>query len=94
MHCRRYGRCRRRARAADRAHRRRELGREELLKWQRIVHDKGWVAPGYREADGAAYMRRDELIVAVDLGLGSGADTVWTCDLTARYVAINADYRS
>jgi glutamate N-acetyltransferase/amino-acid N-acetyltransferase len=30
----------------------------------------------------------------VDLGIGKGAATVWTCDLTHRYIAINADYRS
>ncbi|MGF1444896.1 MAG: bifunctional glutamate N-acetyltransferase/amino-acid acetyltransferase ArgJ [Pikeienuella sp.] len=59
-----------------------------------LVAEAGWVAPSYREEDGAAYMRRQELEIAVDLGIGTGAATVWTCDLTKRYVAINADYRS
>lgn len=59
-----------------------------------LVAEKGWVADGYEEADGAAYMKRDELTISVDLGLGPGAATVWTCDLTQRYVEINADYRS
>lgn len=59
-----------------------------------LVAEKGWVAPEYREEDGAAYMRRDEVVIAVDLGLGAGAATVWTCDLTHGYIAINADYRS
>ncbi len=59
-----------------------------------LVAEAGWVAPSYREADGAAYMRRAELEIAVDVGIGAGAATVWTCDLTKRYVAINADYRS
>jgi len=58
------------------------------------VADAGWVAPGYREEDGAAYMRRAELEVTVDLGIGAGRARVWTCDLTKAYVAINADYRS
>jgi glutamate N-acetyltransferase/amino-acid N-acetyltransferase len=58
------------------------------------VAEKGWVAPGYREAEGAAYMKRQELVVGVDLGIGQGAATVWTCDLTHRYIEINADYRS
>ncbi|MEM1268084.1 MAG: bifunctional ornithine acetyltransferase/N-acetylglutamate synthase, partial [Pseudomonadota bacterium] len=48
----------------------------------------------YVEAEAAAYMRRAELEIAIDLGLGMGASTVWTCDLTAGYIAINADYRS
>ena len=59
-----------------------------------LVAEKGWRAPDYREEDGAAYMKQPELVVSVDLGLGKGAKTVWTCDLTHRYIDINADYRS
>lgn len=59
-----------------------------------LVAENGWVSPGYREAEGAAYMKRQELVVAVDLGIGTGSATVWTCDLTHRYIEINADYRS
>lgn len=59
-----------------------------------LVAENGWVAPSYTEAAGAAYMQREEIEVAVDLGLGTGAATVWTCDLTKRYIEINADYRS
>ena len=59
-----------------------------------LVASNGWRNPDYAEADGAAYMRQPELLIAVDLGLGTGKRTVWTCDLTARYVEINADYRS
>ena len=59
-----------------------------------LVAEKGWVASGYSEDAGAAYMKGSELVIAVDLGLGSGAATMWTCDLTYRYVEINADYRS
>lgn len=54
----------------------------------------GQVAPSYVEAAGADYMKRRELVIGVDLGLGAGAATVWTCDLTHRYIEINADYRS
>jgi glutamate N-acetyltransferase/amino-acid N-acetyltransferase len=59
-----------------------------------LVAEKGQRAPDYSEADAAAYMRRPELVIAVDLGLGRAAKTVWTCDLTHRYIDINADYRS
>ena len=59
-----------------------------------LVAEKGWVAESYREEDGAAYMTADELVITVDLGIGRGAATVWTCDLTHGYVSINADYRS
>jgi len=58
------------------------------------VAEKGWVAASYAEEAGAAYMRRDELTIGVDLGIGTAAATVWTCDLTHRYIDINADYRS
>jgi glutamate N-acetyltransferase/amino-acid N-acetyltransferase len=39
-------------------------------------------------------MKGAELSVSVDLGLGEGAATIWTCDLTHGYISINADYRS
>ncbi|MGB8624193.1 MAG: bifunctional glutamate N-acetyltransferase/amino-acid acetyltransferase ArgJ [Paracoccaceae bacterium] len=59
-----------------------------------LVAEKGWVAESYTEEAGAAYMKRPELVIGVDLGLGRGKSTVWTCDLTHRYIDINADYRS
>ncbi|MFD0910924.1 bifunctional glutamate N-acetyltransferase/amino-acid acetyltransferase ArgJ [Ruegeria arenilitoris] len=59
-----------------------------------LVAEKGWVSPSYREEDAAAYMKGQELVIAVDLGLGEGKATVWTCDLTHGYIEINADYRS
>ena len=37
-----------------------------------LVAENGWVSPGYREADGAAYMKRQELVIGVDLGIGDG----------------------
>ncbi len=54
----------------------------------------GKVAPGYSEADAAAHMKQENITISVDLGLGDGKATVFTCDLTAQYIAINADYRS
>ena len=59
-----------------------------------LVTEQGWVAASYSEEQGAAYMKNAELVIAVDLGMGSGAATVWTCDLTHDYISINADYRS
>lgn len=59
-----------------------------------LLAEKGWVAEGYREEDGAAYMKRRELELFVDVGAGDAEATVWTCDLTHAYIAINADYRS
>ena len=59
-----------------------------------VVARNGWRNPDYHEADGASYMQQPELLIAVDLGLGRAARSVWTCDLTSRYIEINADYRS
>ncbi len=59
-----------------------------------LVAENGFVSPTYREEDGAAHMKGSDLRLAVDLGLGTGAATIWTCDLTHRYIEINADYRS
>jgi len=48
----------------------------------------------YDEAPVAAHLAGLEVDITVDLGLGEGCATVWTCDLTHGYIAINADYRS
>ena len=50
--------------------------------------------PAYSEEATTAVMEREDIPVTVDIGLGSGTATVWTCDLTKEYVAINGDYRS
>ncbi|MDO1560043.1 bifunctional glutamate N-acetyltransferase/amino-acid acetyltransferase ArgJ [Brevundimonas sp. 2R-24] len=54
----------------------------------------GAPAPSYDEDRMSAYMKRSELHIRVDVGVGRGHATVWTCDLTKEYVAINGDYRS
>ena len=48
----------------------------------------------YSEEATSAYMKLDEIRIRADLGMGEGRATVWTCDLTQAYVAINGDYRS
>jgi glutamate N-acetyltransferase/amino-acid N-acetyltransferase len=50
--------------------------------------------PAYDEETTSAYMRGDEILLRVDLGLGRGKARIWTCDLTKAYVEINGDYRS
>ena len=59
-----------------------------------VVAEKGWRAASYTEDAGAAYMLQPELVIGVDLGMGRAKRSVWTCDLTSRYIEINADYRS
>jgi len=59
-----------------------------------LVAEQGWVAESYTEQAGADYMTRQDLQIGVDLGIGGGMATAWTCDLTHQYITINADYRS
>lgn len=58
------------------------------------VANEGARDPDYSEEDAAAIMKQPEIVLRVDLGLGRGAATIWTCDLTKAYVAINGDYRT
>ncbi len=58
------------------------------------VTANGAVVPGYDETPVAAHMKGQEIEIRVDLGLGQGAATVWTCDLTHGYIDINGSYRS
>jgi glutamate N-acetyltransferase/amino-acid N-acetyltransferase len=59
----------------------------------RVAHH-GRRDPDYEEAAASAVMKQDKIVIRADLGLAKGAATVWTCDLTKEYVAINGDYRS
>ncbi len=58
------------------------------------VARNGERAPTYHEETVAAYMAGREIAIRVDIGLGAGKATVWTCDLTHGYISVNADYRS
>jgi glutamate N-acetyltransferase/amino-acid N-acetyltransferase len=59
-----------------------------------VAAQDGAVAPNYDEAKMSAYMKRPELEITVDVGVGHSSAVMWTCDLTKRYVEINGDYRS
>ncbi|MBU99293.1 MAG: bifunctional ornithine acetyltransferase/N-acetylglutamate synthase [Rhodospirillaceae bacterium] len=58
------------------------------------IAEKGAVVEGYDEAPVTEHLQGREIHLAVDVGLGNGKSTVWTCDLTHGYIQINADYRS
>jgi glutamate N-acetyltransferase/amino-acid N-acetyltransferase len=70
--------------------------RDRLAIWfggMRVAH-RGARDPAYDESAVAAVMKKQEITVKVDLGLGRARDRVLTCDLTTDYVRINGDYRS
>ena len=54
----------------------------------------GAVIEGYDETPVVAHMKGKEVDIAIDIGLGKGKATVWTCDLTHGYIDINGSYRS
>jgi glutamate N-acetyltransferase/amino-acid N-acetyltransferase len=59
-----------------------------------LLTENGRVRPGYDEAELTRHLKGQEIDIEVDLAVGAGKATVWTCDLTHGYIAINADYRS
>ena len=58
------------------------------------VARNGMRDPTYREADIMPHMKGRNIVIAADVGVGEGKATVWTCDLTHRYIDINGSYRS
>jgi glutamate N-acetyltransferase/amino-acid N-acetyltransferase len=71
--------------------------RDNLSIWfgSHAVAEKGERSASYQEPTIAAYMKGREIDIRVDVGVGGpGRATIWTCDLTQDYFAINADYRS
>jgi glutamate N-acetyltransferase / amino-acid N-acetyltransferase len=58
------------------------------------VARKGMRDPAYKEAEIIPHMKGRSIVIAADVGVGRGKATVWTCDLTHRYIEINGSYRS
>ena len=73
-----------------------QADRDKLAIWFgdiRVAH-RGLRDPDYDEATVSALMKQEKIDIRVDIGLGKGTATVWTCDLTKGYIEINGDYRS
>jgi glutamate N-acetyltransferase / amino-acid N-acetyltransferase len=70
--------------------------RDKLSIWfgPHVVARNGERAAEYVEKTVADYMLGTDIVIRIDVGIGGGQATVWTCDLTHDYVSINADYRS
>jgi len=71
-----------------------ELSRASIRIGGVVLFDHG--QPYDKNAARAAeHLRRSEIDIEVDLGTGGSEHaTIWTCDLSAEYVKINADYRT
>ena len=59
-----------------------------------IIIKEGEKSKNYEEVEVSKYLKNKEIIISIDLFLGKGFNKVWTCDLTKKYIEINADYRS
>ncbi len=70
--------------------------RDSLRIWigDELVAEHGVQADDYSEARATEHLKLDEVIIRVDVGVGSAQASVWTCDLTHGYIEINAGYRS
>ena len=71
-----------------------DVGKLSLFLDDVLVAKNGGRNPEYKEEDGQRVMKQSEITVRVKLARGDAAATIWTCDLSQEYVAINADYRS
>lgn len=68
--------------------------RLEIAFGPHIVAKNGARSVGYNEAQVSDYIRENEINVRVNIGVGRGSFTAWTCDLTHGYIDINANYRT
>jgi glutamate N-acetyltransferase/amino-acid N-acetyltransferase len=70
--------------------------RDALAIWigSEQVTVAGSVCESYSEERATGHLRGEEITIAVDVGVGDGQASVWTCDLTHGYIDINAGYRS
>ena len=59
-----------------------------------LVAEQGKVAKDYNESKMKQYMKWDSIDIEVNLNIGNGSYTVYTCDFTRDYIDINADYRN
>ncbi len=66
----------------------------EIIIGGQKVTEHGMAVAGYDEDACTRHLQGLEINLSVDVGVGGGTATVWTCDLTHGYIDINADYRS
>ena len=59
-----------------------------------LILKKGKLKKNYNEKPVSEYLKKNEIKIEVDLNCGKFVSKVWTCDLTKKYIEINADYRS
>lgn len=71
-----------------------DIARVKLYLGDALVFSNGSRDPLYEETNGEQALAGNDIFISIDLGRGKAKTRVWTTDLTAEYVRINADYRS
>ena len=59
-----------------------------------LVTNKGMIYEDYSEARATKHLKQSEVNLSIDVGVGKSCGKVYTCDLTHKYIDINADYRN
>ena len=59
-----------------------------------LTYEKGNLSEDYDEKKISEYMQNESLDINIDIGIGNKEFTVYTMDLTKKYIEINSDYRS
>ena len=59
------------------------------IETKNLILRDGEVSRSYSETKTKKYMKGDEILVDINLGIGKGDSDIWTCDLTEGYVQIN-----
>ncbi len=65
-----------------------------LMLGKNLILKKGKLKKNYNEETVSEYLKKNVIEIIVDLNFGKFFSKVWTCDLTKKYIEINADYRS
>ncbi len=71
-----------------------DVERVDIFLGDVCIVKNGGVSPDYTEAQGAAVMRREDIVIRVVLARGAAHERIWTTDLSYDYVKINAEYRT
>ena len=71
-----------------------ELNKIKIFFGNELVTNRGMRYKNYSETKVSEYLKNKEISISIDLGIGEKNWSVFTCDLTEKYVHINADYRS
>ena len=69
-----------------------QISKIQLKFGKYLITDHGKVNKDYNEKDLKEYMKWNSIEIEVNLNMGNGTYTAYTCDFTHDYISINAEY--